>query len=257
MTAHERGSDRGFISYWKEINVSTFGLMGRPRDVTDEAIVEAARRCFLERGVHIAVKVVAEELGVSHTTIFNRFHTKEALLLAALGPPQTLPFAATLASGPDARDVPTQLRELCRALVDYFERLGSGWTALQSAGISLDKVFAGRSRPSPLEAHDALTSFLRRARRRGLLGPCDASVLAWTLLGALHYRVFQASVPGSGVRRCSDREIEAMVEMLWSGAAPNAHSPAPARSKTTSSKPAARPSTAAKTSARRAPVRSR
>lgn len=231
--------------------------MGRPRDVTDEEIVEAARRCFLERGVHVAVQVVAEELGVSHTTIFNRFRTKEALLLAALGPPPALPFAAKLAGGPDARDARAQLRELCRALVDYFERLGTGWTALQSAGISLDKVFAGSGRPSPLEAHDALTGFLRRARRRRLLGPCDPSVLAWTLLGALHYRVFQASVPGSGVSRCSDREIGAMIEMLWAGAAPNEKGEARRRPTASGSRAPAPASSPGHLPATRSPVRSR
>jgi len=47
--------------------------MGRPKEVTDEQIVAAARRCFLERGTGVSAVEIARELGVSHTTVFNRF----------------------------------------------------------------------------------------------------------------------------------------------------------------------------------------
>jgi len=196
--------------------------MGRPRDVTDEEIVTTARRCFLAQGVHIAVKVIAEELGVSHATIFNRFGTKEALLIAALAPPSTPPFLAALKEGPDERELPVQLRALGRELVAYFEHIGAGWAALQAAGVGLEKLLARGARPTPLQAHDALGGWFRRARQRGLLGPRDPKVVAWTFLGALHYRVFQASIPNGGVGPCTGREIDAMVDLLWAGAAPPA-----------------------------------
>lgn len=191
--------------------------MGRPRQVTDEQIIEAARRCFVTQGIQIAVQVIADELDLSHAAIFQRFGTKEALMVAALGPPKTLPFAALLCDGPDARDARVQLGELGRVLMDYFERIGTGWSLLQAAGIGLDKVFAGRDRPAPLEAYDEMRAWLRRAHKRGLLGPCSPDVLAWTFLGALHYRVFQAGIPQSGVARMAGTEVDALVAMLWSG----------------------------------------
>lgn len=194
--------------------------MGRPRQVSDEQILAAARRCFLARGVHVPVQVVAEELGVSHAALFARFGTKEALLIAALGPPKVLPFAAALDDGPDARPLPAQLGELGRQLVDYFEHIGAGWALLQAAGIGLDKVFRGHDRPTPLAAYDRLYAWLRRARRRGLLGPCDLDVLTWTFLGALHHRVFRAAPPNHGVRRTSGRDVDRLVETLWRGVAP-------------------------------------
>jgi len=194
--------------------------MGRPRQVSDEQILESARRCFLSRGVHLPVQAIADEIGVSHAAIFSRFGTKEALLIAALGPPKELPFADALAAGPDARPLPPQLGEIGRQLVAYFEHLGAGWALLQAAGIGLDKVFQGRARPTPLDAYDQLHAWLLRARRRGLLGPCDVDVLTWTFLGALHHRVFRAAPPNTGVRRTNGRDVDRLVETLWRGVAP-------------------------------------
>jgi AcrR family transcriptional regulator len=196
--------------------------MGRPRQVSDEQILEAARRCFLTHGVHLPVQAIAEEIGVSHAAIFSRYGTKEALLIAALGPPKVLPFTAALADGPDARPIPVQLGEIGRQLVDYFERIGAGWALLQAAGIGLDKVFQGRKRPTPLDAYDQLHAWLRRARRRRLLGPCDVDVVTWTFLGALHHRVFRSAPPNEGVRRTNGEDVDRLIETLWRGIAPAA-----------------------------------
>ena len=138
--------------------------MGRPRQVSDEQMLEAARRVFFTRGVQAPVNEVALALGVSHTAVFARFRSKEALLIAAFAPPMTLPFLDELERGPDARPVRTQLLELARNFVGYFERLDQRWAVLQAAGIGLDKVFAGRVRPSPLAAQEAMREWVERAR---------------------------------------------------------------------------------------------
>jgi AcrR family transcriptional regulator len=74
--------------------------MGRPKEVTDDQILVAARRCFLERGASVSAVEIARELGVSHTTLFNRFGSKKALMIAALGPPAKVPWVAALEAGP-------------------------------------------------------------------------------------------------------------------------------------------------------------
>jgi AcrR family transcriptional regulator len=50
--------------------------MGRPKEITDEQIVAAARRCFLERGAGVSASDIAHEFGVSDTTILNHFGSK-------------------------------------------------------------------------------------------------------------------------------------------------------------------------------------
>lgn len=193
--------------------------MGRPRQVSDEQIIQAARRVFFARGVQAPVNEVARVLGVSHTALFARFHTKEALLIAAFAPPVTLPFVKALARGPDPRPIKTQLLELARTLASYFAELDHRWAMLQAAGIGLEKVFAGRQRPSPLVAQDAVQAWVERARARGRLRVGSPDVFAWTFLGALHQRVFQTGLPGSKRAAVSTRELNALITLL-TGARP-------------------------------------
>src|SRR5438477_10961516 len=100
--------------------------MGRPKEVTDEEIVVAARQCFLERGAGVSAIEIGRELGVSHTTIFNRFGSKEALMVAALGPPDKVPWMAALEAGPDNRPIREQLVEHCKVISAYFQELQAG-----------------------------------------------------------------------------------------------------------------------------------
>src|SRR5689334_1970515 len=135
--------------------------MARPRSITDEEILAAARRCFLERGASVPAAEIARELGVTHTTVFNRFKSKEALLLAALGPPEVLPWAAKLDAGPDERPVREQLDEIGRVLSDYFEHIAAGLAVLSAAGFGPKEIFRGRAEPSPVQAFKALVGWLR------------------------------------------------------------------------------------------------
>src|SRR5207249_9328021 len=100
--------------------------MGRPKEVTDEQIVVAARRCFLERGAGVSAGEIARKLGVSHTTLFNRFGSKEALMVAALAPPQTVPWVTALDAGPDDRPIREQLVEHAKVMSTYFQNLQAG-----------------------------------------------------------------------------------------------------------------------------------
>ena len=141
--------------------------MARPRAVTDEAILAAARRCFLERGASISAAEIARELGVTHTTVFNRFRTKEALLIAALGPPEVLPWAAAVDAGPDGRPVPEQLEEIGKRISDYFAHILPGLAMLNAAGLGPSRSSAaGESLPQ---------AGLPRARR---LAPARAAARA-------------------------------------------------------------------------------
>ncbi|MFF9470750.1 TetR/AcrR family transcriptional regulator [Methylobacterium sp. NPDC014697] len=73
--------------------------------MTDEEIVATARARFLARGAGVSAQEIGRELGVSHTTIFNRFGSKEGLMLAALGVPDEIPWVADLEAGPDGRPI--------------------------------------------------------------------------------------------------------------------------------------------------------
>jgi AcrR family transcriptional regulator len=193
--------------------------VGRPKQVTDEQIVIAARRCFLERGAGVSAVGIARELGVTHTTIFNRFGSKEALMIAALGPPQEVPWVAALEAGPDDRPIREQLVEHGKVMSAYFENLQAGLAVLHAAGITREKVFRARKgEPPPAQAVRALTAWLRRAQSRGRLANCDVATLATTILGALHNWAFIARVSGQSMAPAAgDRHVERFIDLLWNG----------------------------------------
>ena len=53
---------------------------------------------------------------MTHTTIFNRFGSKEALMIAALAPPEEVPWVAALEAGPDDRPIREVALDILSAL---------------------------------------------------------------------------------------------------------------------------------------------
>jgi len=49
-----------------------------------DRLLEAASECFAEQGVDASVDEIARRAGVGHGTVFRRFPTKEALLVAVM-----------------------------------------------------------------------------------------------------------------------------------------------------------------------------
>lgn len=193
--------------------------MGRHKEVTDERILEVARRCFLSRGAGVSAGDIARELGVSHTTLFNRFGSKEGLMLAALGPPKEVPWVAALKAGPDERPIRAQLVEHAKVIAVYFEELQAGLSVLQAAGIDISKAYRGRKVDStPAQAFRALGEWLERAQRKRRLARCDVDILSALILGALQSRAFAARVAGQPTTTGpTDRHVEKIVELLWNG----------------------------------------
>ena len=193
--------------------------MGRPREVTDEQIVDVARRCLFERGAGVSAADIARELGVSHTTLFNRFGSKEALMVAALGPPDHVPWVAALDAGPDDRPIREQLVEHSKVMSAFFQELQAGQAVLQAAGIPPQKAYGRRKgEPPPVQAFSALTGWLRRAQSQGRIAKCDVETLAATILGALHGWAFTARVCGQSTSAsASARHVERFIDLLWNG----------------------------------------
>lgn len=193
--------------------------MGRPREVTDQQILNAARRCLLERGTGVTAADIGRELGVSHTTLFHRFGSKENLLLAALGPPAEIPWVAILESGPDQRPIREQLVALGTQMSGYFQELQKGVSLLQAAGVDPSKAHKGEAAESaPERARRALVGWLARAQAQGRLGPCDTDALASTILSALYGWAFTAGVCGKSTSATSGAQyVERFVDLLWNG----------------------------------------
>ena len=193
--------------------------MGRPKEVTDEQIVAAARRCFLKHGTSVSALKIARELGVSHTTLFNRFGSKEALMIAALGPPSRMVWVAALEAGPDKRPIREQLLEHARVMSTYFHELHAGFGLLQASGIAPGKAYRGLQGTLPPEqAYQALVAWLERAQKQRRLARCNAEALASTILGSLQGWAFTARICGhSTCEEASNQYVERFIGLLWKG----------------------------------------
>ena len=58
--------------------------MPRTKTVSDDEVLAAARAVFLERGAQAPTTLIAERVGLSQPTLFQRFGDKASLLAAAL-----------------------------------------------------------------------------------------------------------------------------------------------------------------------------
>jgi AcrR family transcriptional regulator len=193
--------------------------MGRPKEITDEQILVAARRCFIERGAGVSAIDIARELGVSHTTLFNRFGSKEGLMLAALGPPKDVPWVAALEAGPDEGPIRAQLVHHAKVMSAYYRDLQAGLGVLQAAGMDAGKACrAPKGESAPVQGFRALVGWLERAQSQGRLAKCDVETLASTILAALHGWAWTARVcGGSTSAAASGRYVERFIDLLWRG----------------------------------------
>lgn len=157
---------------------------------------------------------------MSHTTIFNRFGSKEALLIAALGPPRDkIAWVAALEEGPDARPIRKQLIEHASAMSAFFQELQAGFAILQTAGVDVAKAqLREKGGSAPEQAYTAFVGWLERAQNQGRIGECDVHALASTILGALQGWAFTVRVCGLPAGNAASKNyVERLIQLLWEG----------------------------------------
>lgn len=195
--------------------------MARPRNVSDEEILAAARSCFLAHGPAVPTTRIADEVGVSQAVLFKRFGTKEELMVRALAPPAVPDWLAMVDAGPDDRPVREQLMEIGATVGSFLRDLTPCVSILRASGVDLHAVFARYEVPPPVLGHKALSAWFARAMEAGLLRRSDPDAAAFMLLGSFQVRVFMQHVVGYAPVP-SDGEVYAasVVEVLWKGLCP-------------------------------------
>lgn len=165
--------------------------MSRPKEVTDDQIIEAARRVFLEFGVQSPLAKVADELGVSSTALHLRMGSKKALLLKALCPTDP-PVIRELESGFDeAVPVAKQLRQILLELQTWTEAEIPATFTLYSIGTMPNQKEIEDSQPERLRR--ALTRWLRKASKIKPMS-CPPRIAAEIFLGVLEARALHAFI---------------------------------------------------------------
>lgn len=203
--------------------------MGRPRQISDEQIDDAARATFLEHGHAAPVALVAAKLGVSHVALLRRAGSKDALLMRALAPrptgaPMSSPHVASspraglgaivaqLRGGPPDRARAKCLVSMLVDLHDVLKQMLPGLVVLRARGLPT----------GPPPGIEAPTLMLRRRLaewlvRAGLRPDARVAAVAEALLGAMEAHCFNAYVGGPSF---VSEEPRALVERLVAGLLP-------------------------------------
>ena len=95
--------------------------MGRPPLISREEIIAAAREVFLREGLSASIRDVAAVAGISEATIFKRFTTKAALVVAAMAPPK--PDIAALLAPLDGADPRQGLAAAMENITEHFRQM--------------------------------------------------------------------------------------------------------------------------------------
>lgn len=161
-------------------------------EVRREAILEAARAVFLERGYAGAtIDAVVERSGGSKATVYALFGNKEGLF-AALAADCADRIAASIRALAPGHTVEDSLRSLGRA---YLE------TILSRERLAIFRLVAGESgrlpelgdifyRRGPQAGLSLFTGLFRDWSARGLIGGSDPEELAGHFIGALRGDIF-------------------------------------------------------------------
>jgi AcrR family transcriptional regulator len=167
--------------------------MARPRLISNEQIVQAMRACVLEHGPAVALDTVADQLGVTAPALLKRFGSRQALLIAALKPPDEPAWLGGLAAGPDGRPFAAQLLAHFEQAFAFFEEAVPCISALRESGVPAEQVL-DLKKGGPVRALRALSAWLERAHAAGLIEVAMPETAATAMLGALQTRAFTSHV---------------------------------------------------------------
>ncbi len=196
--------------------------MGRPRTVSDDTILEAARAVFIEQGPSASTTAIAERVGLSQAALFKRFGTKDNLMFKALAPPGVPPFIPLLEAGPsEGGPAKDQLREVARVMARFFRDMVPCLMVLRTSDMDPLAMLKQFDVPPPVRAQMAVTGWFTRAMELGLVRKGDPIALTFSFLGAFYMRAFLTHI----TRQPSDDDaldayVDSVVDSLWQGLAP-------------------------------------
>ncbi|UJR79534.1 TetR/AcrR family transcriptional regulator [Sandaracinus amylolyticus] len=197
--------------------------MARPTTISDDAILEAAREVFLERGPSATTAEVAARAGVSEGSIFKRWRTKDALFFACMAP---VPIAemgwiAKLPARVGTRTFRENLEEIALEIVALFRLIMPSILMQQAMGEQHRRMSDFETAP-PIVARRKLAAYLDAERKLGRVRAIDVDVMARAMLGALfsfvHLEVSMAGQDPSPI--AAETYVRGFIEILVAGAVP-------------------------------------
>lgn len=168
---------------------------GRPVSLSDDALLDAARDVFLERGLDATTSEIAKRARISESVIFYRYKTKEALFTAVLERQLVLPAGfAKLEWRAGVGEIADNLFDAGMALIELSQRV-LPFTMMACVSPTKLNVMAKHARkPHPMrqEMLDILSRYFAAEMQACRLRPAKCEVLARTFLGGITQYVMAA-----------------------------------------------------------------
>lgn len=195
--------------------------MGRPKLVTDDKLLAAARSVFTRDGAAGSTREIADRAGISEAALFKRLGTKAGLFLAAMKPPEMLP-GAIVAEAESAADPRRALLALADALLDYFRRLIPVMLPLvQNPLIGPETLRHHFGEPAVGNLMVEVAGYLRTQRKLGrIAASADPNAVAGLLIATAH-SIAQFEVIGLHAGAVPKAGLRALVDTLWRGLEPD------------------------------------
>jgi len=165
--------------------------MARPRQVTDQQIVDATRAAIGEHGTQASLDLVAERLGVTAPALIKRYGSRQKLLLAALTP-DFEELDRMFVGAIDERAFDQQLYALVEQLSRYFAATLPRVMSLRECGFSDDAIHARFKVPMPVRATAGMHRWLVAVKKVGLIEGDHLETAAAAIVGAITTRMISA-----------------------------------------------------------------
>ncbi len=189
--------------------------MGRPKTISDDAVLRIARNVFRAHGHTATTREVAQAIGISEPILYRRFGSKDALF-----------FAAMHAQGPEIdellgpEDPPGDAREYLMAVL---HRLAAYFAEVIPLALrvmthpSFDPKSLSRAVPGgPADLREGLARRLASLARRQRISISDEVVVARLLLSLAHDWALGVAFAHGRVPQ-NDRRLEEFLDVLWNG----------------------------------------
>ena len=165
--------------------------MARPASISEDAILNAARRVFLKHGYQAGTAQVAREAGVSEGSLFKHFKTKQALFLAAMAvESQEQEWEARLMQSVGTGDIRKTLEHVGLQMLRRLQILMPCIMMVNASGITFTRTGQCEDDPPPLRLIRLLTRYFRAEIKAGRLAMTAPEMQAHAFIGAISHYVF-------------------------------------------------------------------
>ena len=165
--------------------------MARPVSISEDAILDAARRVFLKHGYQAGTAQVAHEAGVSAGSLFKHFKTKQALFLAAMAvESQEQEWEARLMQSVGTGNIHRTLEHVGLQMLRRLQVLMPCIMMVNASGVTFTRAGQCENDPPPLRLIRLLTRYFRAEIKAGRLVMAAPGIYAHTFVGAISHYVF-------------------------------------------------------------------